>query len=92
MDFANPGMSPERWSSYDTPHPVVAHHTAKFSWFCQNRIGVLFQERTRVSLSTSGSMFLSNTSGNLTLKLLPEASEGCLTSIVCLMMSGSFVL
>ena len=26
-----------------------------------------------------------------TLKLLPE-SEGCLTSIVCLMMSGSFVL
>ena len=33
MDFANPGMSPERWSSYDTPHPVVAHHTAKFSWF-----------------------------------------------------------
>ena len=36
--------------------------------------------------------FLSNTSGNLTLKLLPEASEGCLTSIVCLMMSGSFVL
>ena len=36
-------------------------------------------------------MFLSNTLGDLVLKLLPE-SEGCLTSIVWLMMSGSFVL
>ena len=34
-------------------------------------------------LSTLGSMFLSNTSGNLALKLLLE-SEGCLTSIVLL--------
>ena len=43
MDFANPGMSPERWSSYDTPHPVVAHHTAKFSWFCQTAgVGIIF--------------------------------------------------
>ena len=33
-----------RWSSTETPHPAVAHQTAKFRWHCHQSKGVVFQE------------------------------------------------
>ena len=72
MDFANPAMSPERWSSYDTPHPVVAHHTAKFSWFLPEshrsiipgtKIGVILDVRQQVFVEYVGELRLETAAG-----------------------------
>ena len=91
MDFANLGM-PERLSWYDTPHPVVAHHTAKFSWLLpESHRSAIPGKNDGVAYDVRQHVFVKY-SGNMASKLLHDESEGCLTSIVWFIMSRSFVL
>ena len=51
-----------RWSHHETPQPVVEHHTAKLTWFCQNPIGCVCQRPMTASELMCGSWYLENIS------------------------------
>ena len=68
-----------RWSSTETPHPAVAHQTAKFSWHCHQSKEVVFQEfqalfAIAISPVSRGFWYWAKMSGKLAWKSLPLSS------------------
>ena len=57
-----------RWSLQETPQPVVEHHTAKFTRFCQNPIESVCQRPMTVSELMCGNRYLANISSSSAVK------------------------